>query len=950
VDVPSTPIDSQIQALGRLVDRSAQPCLVVDLKGRLVRGNKAFEDLLGYSSEELIRLDVSTITPLRWHELSERVLARVLETGHAVRYEKEYECKDGRVIEVEVAVDLDHDDVGQPRGFFAFVTDISERIKAEHLQHEQARLYRAIFDHAFQFIGLLEADGTLLEANRTALEFAGVTREEVVGRPFWEGPWWKDSPAMRDRLIEAIAAGAQGQLSRFETTHLSHDGREIIVDFSLKPVFDETGKVVLLIPEGRDITENKRAEEAIRASEERFRHLYDEAPVGYHEIDRNGVIVSINKTECEMLGYSREEMVGRPITAFVAPEQREQSKIAVREKIAGIRALCPLERTFVTRDGRMLVLAIDERYRLDETGSVIGIRTAVQDVTERKRTEAALVASERRNRALFEGIEDAVFVHDVDGKILDANPAACRKLGYSREELLNLHTRDVDDPDFATGYEDRLRRQIERGHLSFEGRHRTKNGQLIPVEINTSTILFEDQRAVLAVIRDITDRQALEETRRRFAESQIRAAEMIEAKNRELVGSEARYRQLTEGTHDAVVVADETGLITLFNPAAERTFGYRAEEVMGKPLTLLMPEESRSGHDAGFRRFNQTRQSKIVGQTIELQGLRKSGDRFPLELSLSAFESEGRLQFIGSIRDQTERQRMRAMLVQSEKLASIGLLSAGVAHEINNPLAYVANNLAVLDRDLKGVVSMVATYEASRDSLIKSCPELVAKVDEISEELDWPYVRQNLERLISRTRDGVQRVATIVQNLRGLARTSPPKLEPGVLREIIGPAVEMIQGRGKRKNIEVLVEDAPPIRLNCVTSQISQVVLNLLVNSLQAVETANRPQGGRIVVSPSLRDDMAVITIKDNGCGIHKDHLPHLFDPFFTTKTVGEGTGLGLSISHGIITGHGGRIEVESEPDVGTTFTIFLPRNATQVAEPTYERSDNAAGPLPEKG
>ena len=259
------------------------------------------------------------------------------------------------------------------------------------------------------------------------------------------------------------------------------------------------------------------------------------------------------------------------------------------EKLRGERPLAPVERPYVCRDGRRLIVAIVERHRLDADGRIVGIRSTIQDVTARTQTEAALVASERRARALFEGIEDVVFVHDFEGRILDANPAACRRLGYSREEFLKLTTADVDDPEFAAGFADRLRQQIERRHVAFEGRHRTKDGRLIPVDISTSMIQLEDQLAVLAVCRDITERKALEEARRQFAEAESRNAREIEAKNRDLSRSEARYRRLTEGSHDAVVVADGEGRITLFNPAAERTFGYPADEVLGRPLSDLMP-------------------------------------------------------------------------------------------------------------------------------------------------------------------------------------------------------------------------------------------------------------------------------------------------------------------------------------------------------------------------
>ena len=251
-----------------------------------------------------------------------------------------------------------------------------------------------------------------------------------------------------------------------------------------------------------------------------------------------------------------------------------------------------------------------------------------------------------------------------------------------------------------------------------------------------------------------------------------------------------------------------------------------------------------------------------------------------------------------------------------------------MAHEINNPLAYVGNNLSCSrSRDLVGVLAMIDEYEkARRLSRRPTRPTRWARVEAISQDLDWPYVRQNLGRMIARTRDGVQRVASIVQNLRGLARTAPPKLEPALVRDLIVPAAEMVQGRGRRHHIEIVVEVGPTTRVACVSSQISQVMLNLLVNAMQAIEAAGRPEGGRIVVSARERDDEVLISIADDGCGIDAADLPRLFDPFFTTKAVGEGTGLGLSISHGIVTDHGGRIEVESNPARGRRSPSSSPR------------------------
>ena len=268
---------------------------------------------------------------------------------------------------------------------------------------------------------------------------------------------------------------------------------------------------------------------------------------------------------------------------------------------------------------------------------------------------------------------------------------------------------------------------------------------------------------------------------------------------------------------------------------------------------------------------------------------------------------------------------MRAMLVQSERLASIGLLSAGVAHEINNPLAFIANNLAVLERDLGGLLDLIAAYETCRDLIADQGPEALQRIVDIEDDLDWAYVRENLGRMIDRTRDGVQRVANIVQNLRGLARTAPPKLEPALLPDLVSPALEMVRGRLRRRHIEVKLELQTADKLLCVPTQIGQVILNLLVNAIQAIEATDRAEGNEIRIATYSRPGYQVVEVGDNGCGIPAESMSHLFDPFFTTKEVGEGTGLGLSISHGIVTGHGGRIEVESVPGEGSTFRVELP-------------------------
>ena len=399
-----------------------------------------------------------------------------------------------------------------------------------------------------------------------------------------------------------------------------------------------------------------------------------------------------------------------------------------------------------------------------------------------------------------------------------------------------------------------------------------------------------------------------------------------------VIHSEKRYRQLTEATMDGIVVIDPQGNIALFNPAAERMFGYAAGEVLGRSAKILIPEEFTDLHAQGIVTFLHARMHDLLGRPHEVNARRKDGSDFPAEIALShlmdagesASHDEGPGRILAAIRDLTERNKMRAVLVQNEKLASIGLLSAGVAHEINNPLAFVANNLVVLERDCKGLLDLLSLYETAHAQNAGLDPEAAERIHTLTQEIDVTYVKGNMARILNRTRDGVDRVTRIVHSLRGMARTETPKRQVVRIPDLINGCLEILHGKFKRLGVTIAQEHDPHAVVPCVPTQISQVVLNFLVNAFQAVEAAKR-KDGRIGIRTARLDDEFLLEIKDNGGGIKEEHRSRLFDPFFTTKDVGEGTGLGLSISHHIISAHGGRIEVASTPGVGTCFQVYLP-------------------------
>jgi PAS domain S-box-containing protein len=262
---------------------------------------------------------------------------------------------------------------------------------------------------------------------------------------------------------------------------------------------------------------------------------------------------------------------------------------------------------------------------------------------------------------------------------------------------------------------------------------------------------------------------------------------------------------------------------------------------------------------------------------------------------------------------------MQGQLLQSEKMASIGLLAAGVAHEINNPLAFISSNFGALERDARDILRLISAFEGV-EGLLPG--EARAPVAFMKQDIGLDDIRQDLDALFIESREGLQRVKHIVQNLKDFSRPGGTQKEMADLEQGLNSTLNVAWNEIKYK-ADVVKEYAGVPELYCLPSQINQVFLNLLINAAHAIEDK-----GTIVVRTGYDDKVVWVEIEDNGCGIAPDHLDHIFEPFFTTKPVGKGTGLGLSIVYGIVQGHQGTIEVRSVVGSGTVFKVALPRTA----------------------
>jgi PAS domain S-box-containing protein len=361
-----------------------------------------------------------------------------------------------------------------------------------------------------------------------------------------------------------------------------------------------------------------------------------------------------------------------------------------------------------------------------------------------------------------------------------------------------------------------------------------------------------------------------------------------------LQANEAVSTAITASALDCIIAIDDAGIVIEFNPAAEMTFGYRRSEAIGRPIVdLIIPPALRRRHIEGLDRYLKTGEARVLDKRIEIEGMRADGSTFPVELSIKEVRLPHRRLFTAYLRDLTpahearvEIERQREALHQSEKLAALGSLLAGVSHELNNPLSILIGNALILQTEVESVA---------------------------------PSLAERAQRIQA----AAERCGRIVRSFLAMARQRKTQPRAVEVEFLIGNALQLLAYGLRAAGIEVSQSIAPGLpQVTCDPDQMTQVLTNLLVNAQQALE--GEPQPRRITLGAARDGDAIAIEVTDNGPGIPATLRSRVFDPFFTTKPVGSGTGIGLAVSRGIVEAHGGALTLAAS-ERGAHFVVRLP-------------------------
>lgn len=764
----------------------------------------------------------------------------------------------------------------------ALQQEISERRQAEQALKENQQWLSAVFEASRDGIVVEDAERIVYANTAFARLYGYESPAELLGQHVS----LVQAPEDNERMLEFGRKRLRGEPvpSLYEFKGRRRDGTLLDLEASVSTASLAGRPYIITVV--RDLAERKQVEESLRASEKKYRELIETAQEGVWVLDADGRTTLVNPAMADMLGYSVEEMLGRSLFAFVDEAGAAMCRRNLERHRAGIRERHDFE--LLRKDGMRVYTSMSASPIFDEAGRYIGALALVTDITQRKQAERVLEERTTYLHALVEDSPIAIVAVDPHGRIQVVNPAFERLFQYSRSKIVGAYLDTlVAGPEQLSEAVRITRRNLTGKTVRTTTRRRRKDGTLVDVELYALPLVVQGEVVgSYGLYLDITERK--------------QAAEALRQ-------SEEKYRTILQQIEDAYFEVDLAGNLTFFNEALPRILEYSPDELMGMNNRQYMDAENAK---RAYQTFNAIYRTGIPDRGFDWQVTRKDGSKRIVEASVSLVrDSSGQpVGFRGIVRDVTDRRYTQLRLAESERLAALGQLIAGVAHELNNPLQSILG----FSELLKQASGLTPPHHRYAD-----------------------FIHQESKR-----------AKAVVSNLLTFARQYPPEQTPVDLNELLRKLLEIRSYSLRLANIEVEARLRPLPQTQADAHRLQQAFLNVLLNAEQALAEVSGER--RLFVSTELEttaeESRIRVTIRDTGPGIPGEHLSRVFEPFFTTKQPGEGTGLGLSITYAIVREHGGAIQLSSEPGQGTTAVVTLP--VVPVEEPVAEIGHGHEQPL----
>jgi len=760
------------------------------------------------------------------------------------------------------------------------LVDITESKQAEEGLQDAARQWETTFNAVTDSIMLLDAEHRILRCNDATVKLLGKEAGEIVGRHCWELVHGTSEP------IEGCPIVRMSKTLHRETMSLPIGGRwfEVTVD----PILDQSRRQTNSVHIISDITERKRAEEALRGSLEREKLLGDlvrnasiAVGIGYPD----GHLGRCNRAFSELTGYTEEELQSIDWNRTLTPPEWRGLTSAKLEELVRTKKAVRYEKEHIRKDGSRVPIELVVHPKFDSEGNLQYYFTFITDITERKRMEdelrrysmqleglvfertGKLAHSERRFRELADLLPQTVFEADEKGNFTFANRVGFASFGYTEEDLREGLSviQTLAPADRGRGRENMLRLLSGENLSANEYLMQRKDGSTFPALIHSTPVIREGKPVGLrGIVIDITERKRIEQ----LAEEGI-------LKLRE---SEGKFRGLYDSVRDGILANDVPGRIFVCNRAFEKMVGYSLDELRKMKWQDITPKAYLQLEEGIVR--EQMLERGFSGY-VEKEYIRKDGSKVPVEVTASIVRGTGgKPDMIWCIiRDMTQRKQMQEALLRSERLSAIGELAAMVGHDLRNPLQGIA-----------GAVYSLKTEEDSKLSregkeMLQLIQEAIGRSDKIISDLLEYSKELHLE--LSETN-----VKSITQD--ALAKVKIPR----------------------RIRVVNSTKNEPRIALD--VDKMRRVFLNLTLNAVDAM-----PKGGTLTIASTRSGNKVHITFKDTGEGMTTGTLAKLWSPLFTTKA--KGMGFGLPVAKRLVEAHGGSISVETRLGRGSTFTVTLP-------------------------